>query len=56
MIRCVASCKSEKFEFEDEPPQISQITGQKSKHFLGFHQEFYQILFPICEEYSLEIK
>jgi len=56
VIRCVASFKSEKFEFEDEPPQISQITGQKSKHFLGFYQEFYQILFPIWEEYNLEIK
>ena len=31
MIRSLASFKSEKFEFEDEPTQKSQITGQKSE-------------------------
>ena len=40
VIRCVVSIKSEKFEFEDEPPQNSQKTGQKSEK--NFNNIFYQ--------------
>ena len=29
---CVASFKSNKFEFEDESPQKSQITGKNQKY------------------------
>ncbi len=52
MTSCVPLFNSEKFEFEDEPPQKSQITGQKSekninKLIIFFYQRFYQILFPI---------
>ena len=31
MTSCVPLFNSEKFEFEDEPPQKSQITEQKSE-------------------------
>jgi hypothetical protein len=34
VIRCVASFKSENFEFEDELHQKIQITGQKSEKTL----------------------
>ena len=34
MTSCVPLFNSEKFEFEDEPPQKSQITGQISEKTL----------------------
>ena len=34
MIRCVATFKSEKFKFEYEPPEKSQIKVQKSEKIL----------------------
>ncbi len=40
VISCVVSIKSKKFEFEDEPPKNSQITGQKSEK--NVNNIFYQ--------------